>query len=87
MVSASGLAAPAASSPGSSPGSSTASGEFTGRSTGATSGADGSYRLEGLVDAQFTLSIEARGYTFRTAAGADWSANPGAPNRSSGTPS
>ena len=43
----------------------------------ATSGTDGSYRLTGLVAATFNLGIEARGYTFRTAAGAEWSASPG----------
>jgi hypothetical protein len=42
-----------------------------------TTGADGSYRLEGLVDATFSLSASKAGYTFRTAGGAEWTAKPG----------
>ncbi len=43
----------------------------------ATSGADGMYRLEGLIDAEYTLAPKKAGFSFRTAAGANLKAAPG----------
>ena len=38
---------------------------------------DGTYRVEGLIAADYTLTPEKPGYTFQTAGGAEWTAAPG----------